>query len=113
MRTLAALVLFLLGTIAFAGDTGGIVRGVYYQASPGVMVDAGMLRRPGAARWLDVELADGRRVMAQLPARLEAKVGNEVTVQLGDPKTISIASVLNADRVVAVRAEPQSAGVGR
>ena len=44
MRTLAALVLFLLGTIAFAGDTGGIVRGVYYQASPGVMVDAGMLR---------------------------------------------------------------------
>jgi hypothetical protein len=113
MRTLAALVLFLLGTIAFAGDTGGIVRGVYYQASPGVMVDAGMLRRPGAARWLDVELADGRRVMAQLPARLEAKVGNEVTVQLGDPKTISIASVLSADRVVAVRTEPQSAGVGR
>jgi hypothetical protein len=113
MRTLAGLALFLLAATAFGGDTSGIVRGVYYEAARGVMVDAHMLRRPGAVRWVDVELADGRRAMAQLPARLEAKVGDEVTVQVGDPKTISIASVLSADRVIAVRPEPQSAGVGR
>jgi hypothetical protein len=113
MRTLAGLAFFLLTTTAFAGDASGIVRGVYYEAARGVMVDASMLRRPGAVRWVDVELADGQRVMAQLPAQLEAKLGNGVTVQLGDPKTVSIASVLTTDRVVAVRTEPQTAGVGR
>jgi hypothetical protein len=113
MRTLAGLAFFLLAATAFAGDTGGIVQGVYYEAARGVMVDARMLRRPGAPRWVDVELADGRRAMAQLPAHLEAKVGDEVTVQLGDPKTTVIASVLSADRVIAVGTEPPSAGVGR
>jgi hypothetical protein len=61
---------------------------------------------------VDVELADGRRTMAQLPADLHAKVGDEVMVQLGEPKSIRIASVLNADRVMAVRSE-SSAGAGR
>src|ERR1700741_1767079 len=112
MSELAGLALLLLAATAFAGES-GIIRGVYYETARGVMVDSRMLRRPGAVRWVDVELADGRRAMAQLPARLEAKVGDEVTVQLGDPKTISIASVLSTDRFVAVRAEPQSAGVGR
>jgi hypothetical protein len=115
MRTLAGLALFVLAATAFAGDTGGVVRGVYYEAGRGVLVDASMLRRPGAARWVDVQLADGRRVMAQLPTPLEAKVGDEVAVLLGDPKSISIASVLSTDRVMAVRTDPgqQSAGVGR
>jgi plastocyanin len=113
MRTLAGLALFLLAAAAFAADTGGIVHGVYYEAARGVMADARMLRRPGARRWVDVELAGGRRAMAQLPAHLEAKVGDEVTVQLGDPKTTVVASVLSADRVIAVGTEPQSAGVGR
>ena len=77
------------------------------------MVDARMLRRPGAIRWVDVELADGRRAMAQLPAHLEAQVGDEVAVQLGEPKSTRVASVLNRDRVLAVGAEARSAGVGR
>jgi hypothetical protein len=111
MRTLVALVLLLLATTALA-DSGGIVQGVYYEAARGVMVDARMLRRPGAVRWVDVQLADGRRAMAQLPANLDAKVGDEVMVQLGEPKSIRIASVLNADRVIAVDSEPPSAGVG-
>lgn len=115
MRTLAGLALFLLAATAFAGDTGGVVRGVYYEAGRGVLVDSSMLRRQGATRWVDVELVDGRRVMAQLPARLQAKVGDEVAVLLGDPKNLSIASVLSTDRVIAVRTDPgsQSAGVGR
>ena len=114
MRTLAGLALFLVAATAFAGDTSGVVRGVFYEAGRGVMVDASMLRRPGAVRWVDVELADGKRVMAQLPARIEAKVGDEVAVLLGDPKSVSIASVLTTDRVIAVRTDPnsQSAGVG-
>jgi hypothetical protein len=111
MRTLLALVLLLLAATAVA-DTGGVVQGVYYEAARGVMVDARMLRRAGAVRWVDVQLADGRRAMAQLPADLEAKVGDEVTVQFGEPKSIRIASVLNVDRVMAVRSE-SSAGVGR
>jgi hypothetical protein len=114
MRTLAGLALFLLAATAFAGDTSGVVRGVYYEAGRGVMVDGSMLRRQGATRWVDVELVDGRRVMAQLPAHIEAKVGDEVAVLLGDPKNLSIASVLSTDRVIAVRTDPgsQSAGVG-
>jgi len=114
MRTLAGLALFLLAATAFAGDASGVVRGVYYEAGRGVLVDASMLRRPNAARWVDVELTDGKRVMAQLPARIEAKVGDEVAVLLGDPKSISIAGALSTDRVVAVRTDPhsQSAGVG-
>jgi hypothetical protein len=112
MRTLVALVLFLLAAAASA-DSGGIVQGVYYEAARGVMVDARMLRRAHAVRWVDVELADGRRAMAQLPPHLDAKVGDEVMVQLGEAKSIRIASVLNADRVIAVRSEPPSAGVGR
>lgn len=111
MRTLLALVLLLLAATALA-DSGGVVQGVYYEAARGVMVDARMLRRPGAVRWVDVELADGRRAMAQLPADLEAKVGDEVMVQFGEPKSIRVASVLNVDRVMAVRSE-SSAGVGR
>jgi hypothetical protein len=115
MRTLGGLALLLLAATAFAGDTDGVVRGVYYEAGRGVLVDASMLRRPSAARWVDVQLADGRRVMAQLPNQIVAKVGDEVAVLLGDPKSISIASVLSTDRVIAIRADPgqQSAGVGR
>jgi len=112
MRTVTALALFLLAATASAGDAAGVVHGVYYEAARGVMVEARMLRRPGAVRWVDVELADGRRAMAKLPAHLDARAGDEVTVQLGDPKDTRVASVFSADRVVAVGAE-RSAGVGR
>ncbi|HEX6689664.1 MAG TPA: hypothetical protein VF110_00780, partial [Burkholderiales bacterium] len=60
---------------------------------------------------VDVELADGRRTLAQLPRHLRARAGDSVAVQLGDPKSTAVASVLSTDRIVAV--EPQSAGVGR
>jgi len=113
MRTLAALLLALLAAPAFAGETSGVVHAVYYEAARGVMVDASILVRPGATRWADVELADSRRIMVQLPAHLRARAGDTVAVQLGDPKSIAVASVLSTDRVIAVGTEPASAGVGR
>ena len=113
MRTLATLVLVLLAGPAFADETSGVVHAVYYEAARGVMVDASILVRPGARRWADVELADSRRIMVQVPAHLRPRAGDTVAIQLGDPKSIAVASVLSADRVVAVGTEPQSAGVGR
>jgi translation initiation factor IF-1 len=112
MRTLAALLLALVAAPAL-GETGGVVQAVYYEAARGVMVDASILVRPGARRWVDVQLADGRRVLAELPRHLRVRAGDNVAVQLGDPKSTAVASVLSADRVVAVGVEPQSAGVGR
>jgi len=112
MRTLAALLLALVAAPAF-GEAGGVVHAVYYEVARGVMVDASILVRPGATRWVDVQLADGRRILAQLPRHLRARAGDSVAIQLGDPKSIAVASVLSADRVVAVGVEPESAGVGR
>ena len=113
MRTLAALLLALAAAPAYSGEAGGVVRAVYYEAARGVMVDASILVRPGATRWADVELADGRRTLAQLPRHLRARAGDTVAIQLGDPKSTAVASVLSNDRIVAVGIEPQSAGVGR
>ena len=72
MRTLAACLLaFLAVPAAHAEDVTGLVRGIYYEASRGVLVDASMLRRPSATRWVDVELADKSRHLVQMPAQTE------------------------------------------
>ena len=113
MRTLAALLLPLFAAAAFAAETEGVVHAVYYEAARGVMVDASILVRPGATRWADVELADNRRILVQLPAHLRPRAGDTVAVQLGDPGSSVVASVLSVNRAIAVRAEPSSAGVGR
>ena len=119
MRILAALLLAVAAAPAYSAETGGVVHAVYYEAARGVMVDASILVRPGAARWADVELADGRRTLAQLPRHLRARAGDTVAIQLGDPKStvvsgvLSTAGVLGTDRIVAVGVEPASAGVGR
>jgi len=114
MRTLATSLLLLFAVpAAHADDVTGLVRGIYYEASRGVLVDASMLRRASATRWVDVELADKSRHMVQLPAKMNAGVGDLVAVQLGEPKTMAMASVLTVSRVTEVRPQSQLAGPAR
>jgi hypothetical protein len=114
MRTLAACLLVLLAVpAAHADGVTGFVRGIYYEASRGVLVDASMMRRPSATRWVDVELADKSRHLVQMPAKMNASIGDLVAVQLGEPKTMAMASVLTVSRVTEVRPQPQLAGPAR
>jgi hypothetical protein len=114
MRTLAACLFALFAVpAAHAQDATGFVRAIYYEASRGVLVDAGMLRRPSATRWVDVELADKSRVLVQMPAQLNASIGDIVGVQLGEPKTMAMASVLTVSRVTEVRPQSRLAGAQR
>jgi len=114
MRTLAACLLALFAVpAAHAEDVTGSVRGIYYEASRGVLVDASMLRRASATRWVDVELADKSRHLVQLPAKLNASIGDLVAVQLGEPKTAALASVLTVNRVTEVRGQARLAGAER
>jgi hypothetical protein len=114
MRLLAACLLALIAVpAAHAEDATGFVRAVYFEAARGVMVAGGMLRKPGAVQWVDVELADKRRVLVQVPPQMSANVGDVVGVQLGEPKSTALASVTSVNRVTAVRSPSQMAGAGR
>jgi hypothetical protein len=114
MRTLAACLLFLLAVpAAHADDVTGFVRGIYYEASRGVLVDASMLRRSSATRWVDVELADKTRHLVQMPAQMTAAIGDLVAVHLGESKTTALASVLTVNRVTEVRGQSRLAGAER
>ena len=109
MRTLAACLLALVSLpAAHAEDATGLVRDVYYQAARGVMVDARM-RPSNAQAWADVELADRRRVLVQVPREMTAYVGDMVTVRLGEPKSTALASLSTVNRVTAVRPPAQVA----
>jgi hypothetical protein len=114
MRTLAACLLILLAVpAAHAEDVTGLVRGIYYEAARGVLVDASMMRRPSATRWVDVELADKSRHLVQMPAQLNAGIGDLVAVHLGEPKATALASVLTVNRVTEVRGQSRLAGAER
>jgi len=110
MRTLVAslLVLFALPA-AHAEDATGFVRAVYFETGRGVLVDGGMLRPRNAVRWVDVELGDKRRVLVQVPQEMYAGVGDVVDVQLAEPKSTTLASVLTVNRVTEVRPQSQLA----
>lgn len=109
----------LLAAPAAAEETAGRVRGIYYEAARGVLVDAKMLRSPSVARWADVEL-DGdlpperKRQLVQIPAGMTAAVGDAVAVRLGEPKSTQLAELLpstKANRALAVTPQsPQFAG---
>ena len=100
----------LMPLSATAQDAVGRARGVYFEAAPGVLVDATMLRRPSAPRWVDVEIegpqAPGRtRQLALVPPRTEVAPGDLVSLRLGEPKSSELAQVLPAastDRAIAV-----------
>jgi hypothetical protein len=109
MRTLAACLFASFVLSAHAEDATGFVRAVYFEAGRGVLVDASMLRRPGAVRWVDVELTDKRRMLVQVPAQLVAEVGDIVGVRLGEPKATALASVQTVNRVTEVRPQSQLA----
>jgi hypothetical protein len=104
---------------AAAEEATGTVRGVYYEAARGVLVDARLARRPSAIRWVDVELdgdqpAERKRQLVQVPAGMDATVGDIVALNLGEPKSTQLAAVLPAaavNRVFAVNPQaPQFAG---
>jgi len=114
--TLACIAGLLYLSSASAQEATGRVRAVYYEASRGVLVDAGMLRGKKAARWLDVELdagiGAGRRELVLLPEGMSASVGDRVALRLGEPKSTQLAEVLPAiavNRAYAVESQPQFA----
>ena len=88
-----------------ADQAAGRVRGMYYEAARGVVVDASMLRKPSAARWADVELDGGQRVLVQLPRGMDAGVGDLVSLHLGDGKWTQLAAdvtVLRNSRITQI-----------
>jgi hypothetical protein len=96
MRTVLAFFcfgLFLFLSPANAEEAIGRVRTVYYEAARGVLVDAKMARRASAIRWVDVEVR-GRMVLVQMPAGLEAGVGDLLAVRLAEPKSNQLAQIL-------------------
>ena len=121
MKTVVSLL--CLAALLYAGstpaqDATGRVRGVYYEASRGVLVDASMLRGAKARRWLDVELdgqiaGEARRELVLLPQGMDAVIGDRVALRLGEPKSTQLAEVLPGvaiNRALAVESQPQFAG---
>ena len=89
-----------------AQEATGRVRAIYYEAARGVLVEPKMLRRPSALRWVDVELDGKKRALVQLPANMEASVGDIVAVELMTPKPVQAAHAepIRVSRVTEVRA---------
>lgn len=102
MRTALCVLFFgssLLALPALAEEATGKVRGIYYEVSRGVLVDASMLRRPSAKRWADVELIGEHapeRQLVELPADMAAAVGDVLALRLGEPKSTQLAEILPA-----------------
>lgn len=116
MRVVLLLALLLAFLPARAEEATGRIRAVYYQAGGSVLVDPKMLRRPSAVRWVDVELENKQRALVQLPAGMEAKVGDIVSVQVAAPKSIQLSQgePIRVSRVIAVHGgETQLALPGR
>jgi hypothetical protein len=90
----------------------GRVRGLYYEAGRGVLVEAKMLHRPSAIRWADVEVSS-RRILVQLPADMDAALGDVVAIRLGDLKSTQLAQVLPTVAVNRAIEIPGAASVGR
>jgi hypothetical protein len=113
MKAVLAL-LFLCAAVTRAGaeETVGRVRAVYYEAAPGVLVEARMLHRSSAIRWADVEVSS-RRMLVQLPVDMNAGPGDLVAVRLADPKSSQLAQILPAVAVNRAVETPGAASVGR
>jgi hypothetical protein len=117
MKTALAIFCFaslLYVPCAGAEEATGRVRGVYYEAARGVLVEAKMQRPLSAARWVDVEL-DGdlpperKRQLVQMPADLHVQAGDRVALRLGEPKSTQLAEILPfvaMNRALAVNPQP-------
>jgi hypothetical protein len=84
---------FLFLSPANAEEAVGRVRTIYYEAAHGVLVDARLSHRASAIRWADVQLP-GRMALVQMPAGLNAGVGDLVAVRLAEPKSSQLAQIL-------------------
>ena len=115
MRVMLWLALAMLASPAIAEEVTARVRTIYYEAAGGVLVEPSMLRRPGAIRWVDVELADRSRALVQLPLGLEPRLGDLVAVRLAAPKSlIAAAEPIRVGRVTEVKSrETQLASPAR
>ncbi len=89
MRTVFLFAFAMFLSPASAEELVARVRAIYYEAAGGVLVEPKMARRSSAARWVDVELADGNRALVQLPSDLQAGVGDVVAVRLAAPKSLA------------------------
>jgi len=111
MRATLALVgfgIFLFLSPAEAEETVGRVRAIYYEAAPGVLVEARFAHRATAIRWADVDVR-GRSVLAKMPREVQAGIGEQVAVRLADPKSSQLAQVLPALAAArALEAVPES-----
>ena len=86
----------------------GRVRAIYYEGVRGVLLDPKLVRNPSALRWVDVELDGRRRALVQLPARMDARIGDIVAVQLEGPRPVEIARAdapIRVSKVIEVRAQ--------
>jgi hypothetical protein len=96
MKPLLALVafgIFLFLSPANAEEAVGRLRGIYYEAAPGVLVESRFSHSRSAIRWADIDVG-GRRVLARMPAEVQAVVGERVAVRLADPKSSQLAQVV-------------------
>ena len=112
MRTALALLVFAFASCVQAEEATGRVRAIYYEAARGVLVEARLVRQSSAIRWADVELP-GRRVLVQMPAGMNAAVGDAVAVRLGEPKSSQLAQILpgvTVARAVGINTGSEPAG---
>ena len=70
MRKMLAVVCLLACAPVWAADVQGTVRGIYFEAARGVLVEARMHRDSAATRWADVEV-DGIRRKERVDALVE------------------------------------------
>lgn len=91
----------------------GRIDGLYYQTAPGVLVAAKLQRLPRGERWADVDLGNGRRVLARIPADMNVAPGDRIAVRVGDPKSSPLAQVLPTTTVSRAIGPDPNASVGR
>jgi hypothetical protein len=115
MRAVLALVafgIFLFLSPANAEEAVGRLRAVYYEAAPGVLVESRFAHSRSGIRWADIDVG-GRRVLARMPAEVQAGVGERVAVRLADPKSSQLAQVLPTLSTARAFEVPQQSSTGR
>ena len=113
LRLAVAFILLVAARPVSAEEAFGRVDGVYYQAAPGVLVAARLQRGPSGARWADVDLGDGRRVLARVPDDQQVAPGQRIAVRLGDAKSSQLAQLLPTTAVSRAVGPDPNASIGR
>jgi hypothetical protein len=90
--------LFIAGLVLFisavnAEEATGRVRAMYFEAAPGVMVDAKFSRTASQKRWADVQVGTHVTTLVQVPRDMKVAVGDVVAVALEAPRPVGLAAV--------------------